>query len=221
MWSLPALVFGVSFGAVGVAGGADPLMLTVMSVVVFGPSSQFGALTILLAGGAATAALVTGLVLNSRLVALGLVISPRLDVGPIRRALAAHLVVDASVLLAIRMERPADLRRFYLESGVAVWLSWILGTMAGSVVGGSLDDLGRFGIDVALPALFLGLLAPTITDRRSRVAAAVGAVAAVATTPVLPRGIPVLLATVGAAVAVVAVDRDVAEPSQPDREPNA
>ncbi|GAB1440905.1 hypothetical protein MASR2M36_36900 [Providencia sp.] len=44
------------------------------------------------------------------------------------------------------------------------------------------------------PAIILALSLPALTDKRLRLTAIIGAVIAVATTPVLPAGIPVLLA---------------------------
>jgi predicted branched-subunit amino acid permease len=55
----------------------------------------------------------------------------------------------------------------------------------------------------AFPAGLLALLLPSLRDRETRLVAAIGATAAVLTTPLLPAGLPVLLALVGLVVLAV------------------
>lgn len=82
---------------------------------------------------------------------------------------------------------------FYVTGG-AVFLAWNLATMLGAVGARALSDPGRYGLDAVAPAAFLALLAPRLKDRRSWTAALAAVVIAVATAPVLPAGVPVLLA---------------------------
>lgn len=196
-WALAAGIFGLSFGAVGVSGGASPTMLVVMSLVVYGPSSQFGTLSVLIIGGGAPAAVASGLMLNARLFAMALMISSRLQIKPMLRFLAAHLVIDASVLLSVSMTDPRSLRRMYFEAGLGVWTLWVFGTFMGTLLAARLGDMDRFGVDVAVPAMFLALIVPLLTDRRAWISAISGGIIALALTPLLPPGLPVLLASSG------------------------
>ena len=59
----------------------------------------------------------------------------------------------------------------------------------------------------AFPASFVALLAPHLRHRPGRVAACSAAAIAVATVPVLPVGVPILLTAVGAAVALFDAER--------------
>jgi hypothetical protein len=58
-------------------------------------------------------------------------------------------------------------------------------------------DTNAFGLDATFPAVMLALALPTLTSRPTRIAAATGAVIAVALTPVLPAGLPLLAALGG------------------------
>ena len=60
---------------------------------------------------------------------------------------------------------------------------------------------GGFGLDAVFPAVLLALVLPTLAHRGTRYAALAGAVIAVATTPFLPPGVPVLLALAGLVLA--------------------
>ncbi|WP_200926229.1 hypothetical protein [Sphaerimonospora mesophila] len=65
--------------------------------------------------------------------------------------------------------------------------------LAGTVI----PDTGTLGLDAMFPAVILALVLPALRDRRTRRAAATGAVLALLATPFLPAGLPVLLALAG------------------------
>ena len=69
-----------------------------------------------------------------------------------------------------------------------------MGALAGSVI----DDTDRYGLDAAFPAILLALVLPSLRDPANRNPALVGAVVAVASTPFLPVGLPVLACPHGA-----------------------
>jgi predicted branched-subunit amino acid permease len=64
-------------------------------------------------------------------------------------------------------------------------------------LGSAVRDTDAFGLDATFPAVMLALALPTLTSRPTRIAAGTGAVIAVALTPVLPAGLPLLAALAG------------------------
>jgi predicted branched-subunit amino acid permease len=74
---------------------------------------------------------------------------------------------------------------------------WQIGTVAGIVLGSSVGDPDRFGLDAAFPAALVALILPRLADPAARRVAAVGATVAVAAAFVAPAGLPVLLSLVG------------------------
>jgi predicted branched-subunit amino acid permease len=74
-------------------------------------------------------------------------------------------------------------------------------TIVGAVVGNTLGDPKRFGLDAAAPAAFCALLWPRLRSRDTRAVAAAGAVIALVVAPHAPAGIPVLVAALAAVVA--------------------
>jgi branched chain amino acid efflux pump len=60
-----------------------------------------------------------------------------------------------------------------------------------------ITDTDAFGLDAAFPAVLLALVLPALRDRSTRKAAAIGVLVALAATPFLPAGLPVLFALVG------------------------
>jgi hypothetical protein len=69
--------------------------------------------------------------------------------------------------------------------------------LLGVVLGSAVRDTNAFGLDATFPAVMLALALPTLTSRPIRIAAGAGALIAVALTPVLPAGLPLLAALGG------------------------
>lgn len=199
--SATVLVFGVSFGVLAVAAGLPVSQVCALSLLVYAGGAQFAVVGVVAAGGTAVAAAIAGLLLNMRFVAFGMTVAP-LFAGrpPWRRALAAFLLVDATAAMALAQPEPRAASRAYWMTGVAIFTCWNAGTLLGALAGDVLADPTTLGLDAAFPAGFLALLAPLVPDRRTRAAAAAGAVLALALTPLLPPGLPILGAALGALV---------------------
>jgi predicted branched-subunit amino acid permease len=82
----------------------------------------------------------------------------------------------------------------FWSTGLSVFLLWNTGTLAGALGADSLGDPQRWGLDAAVPAAFLALLWPQITNRRLLGVAVLAAGLAMTLTPVLAPGLPVLCA---------------------------
>lgn len=192
---------GVSFGAIAVAGGLPVWVPVVMSLVVYAGSAQFSAVGVVLAGGGPLAAAATGLLLNTRNAAFSLAVADLLGPGRASRLLGAHLVTDETVAFALAQPDPARRRVAFWISGVGLFAVWNIGVLAGAVAGSALGDTAAYGLDAAFPAVLVALVLPTLrTDARLRRPAALGAALALAATPVVPAGAPVLLALAGLAL---------------------
>jgi len=207
-------VFGVSYGVLAVAAGIPVAMVVAMSVLVFSGGAQFAAVGIVAAGGGPWAAVVPGLLLSTRFVPLGLAAAPFLGGSARLRAVAAHLLIDESAAVALAQPDARSARRAFWSTGLILGVTWLVGTVVGAFAGTVLQDPAALGLDAAFPAGFLALLAPLVRTRRQRVAAVAGAALAVATTPVLPLGLPVVVAVAGA-LAALAVPRGPVPPTGP------
>jgi len=218
-------IVGVSFGAAAVAGGLPWWVPAALSALVFAGGSQIAAVGVVLAGGSPLAAVAAGAVLNTRFLPYGLAVadvirpdgsqpsgsqpasqsqsppgrrSPRL--APVARLLAGtQLITDESVAFALRQPDPAARRRAFWTCGATLFAVWNATVLLGVLLGTAVSNTGAFGLDAAFPAVMLALALPTLTARPARIAAGTGAVIAVALTPVLPAGLPLLAALGGLA----------------------
>jgi 4-azaleucine resistance transporter AzlC len=193
-----AFVVGVSFGVVAepVMGSVAPI---VMSLIVFAGASQFGATAVLSSGGSAATAIATGVMLNARFLPMGVAAAAALRGGRLRRALEAQTIVDASWALAARGEDGVD-RGILLGGVIPQYPGWVLGTVVGVLAGGVLGDPETLGLDAIFPAFFLGLLAAELRRPQAPAAVLIAGLIALALTPVLPPGLPVLLASTAALI---------------------
>jgi 4-azaleucine resistance transporter AzlC len=210
-------IVGASFGALTVSGGLPAWIPIVMSLLVFAGGSQFATAAVLIAGGSPVAAVAAGLVLNARLLPYGFTVADVLSGQPgppgqtgqpgqhtrwWTRLLGAHLITDESVAFTMRQTDPSKRRAAFWTCGFGLFLCWNAAVALGVFAGSVMPNPDSFGLDAAFPAVIVALVLPSLTDRRTRNAALVGAAIAVAVTPVLPAGLPVLLALAGLALAI-------------------
>jgi 4-azaleucine resistance transporter AzlC len=191
-------VVGMSFGAIAVASGLDWWMPTALSVLVFAGGSQFLVVGVVAAGGGVVAAVAGALVLNARHLPFGLALGDIMGRGRLARAVGSHLLIDESVAFAMaQREDPKRARAVFWFLGPMAFVVWNVGTVLGAVAGQVIADTDAFGLDAAFPAALLALVLPSLKNARTRNAALLGAAVALATTPFVPAGVPVLVALVG------------------------
>lgn len=192
-------IVSVSFGATATSSGLPPWVPIVMSLIVFSGGAQIAATSIALSGGGPVAAVAAGALLNSRMLPYGFAVSDVLDGPWYRRLFGAHVITDEAVGFSLRQDSPGERRFAFWSCGILLYLSWNVATVAGTVAGTMVRNTGAFGLDATFPAVMLALALPLVTDRRTGAAAGTGAIAAVALTPVLPAGLPVLASLGGLA----------------------
>ena len=207
-------IVAVSFGATCVGGGLAWWVPVALSVLVFAGGAQIAAVGVVLAGGSPVAAVLAGAVLNTRLLPYGFAVAD--VVGPagqatagggavpavrrwLARLLGTHVITDESVAFALRQDSPQRRRSAFWACGMALFAFWNVSVLLGVALGSAMRDTNAFGLDATFPAVMLALALPTLTARPTRIAAGTGAVIAVALTPVLPAGLPLLAALGGLA----------------------
>ena len=194
---------GLSFGAASVASGLPWWVPVALSVLVFAGGSQIAAVGVVLAGGSPLAAVAAGAVLNTRLFPYGLAVADVVtsEYGAVRRwlirVIGSHLITDESVAFTLRQDGRSRRRAAFWTCGIALFVIWNVSVLLGVGLGSALHDTSAFGLDSTFPAVMLALALPTLTSRSIKVAAGTGAVIAVALTPLLPAGLPLLAALGG------------------------
>lgn len=191
------VVFGASFGVLAVSAGASVAQATAMSLLVFTGASQMSAVSVFAAGGGAASAFVGALLLAGRNAVYGLALAPVLrGHRPLVRWLGAQWVIDETTAMVTAESDPDTRTTAFWISGTILYSSWCAGTFLGAIVGTNIDP-SDFGLDAAFPVLFIAMLAPHLATPEGKRAAIFGGIATVVLAPVLPVGLPILVAALG------------------------
>lgn len=210
--------YGVSFGAVSVAAGLSVAQTCALSLLMFTGASQFALVGVIAAGGAPISGALTALLLGTRNTLYGLRLATLLSWTGLRRALAAHVVIDESTAMAVTRTSVPAARVGFLTTGLSVFLLWNLATLAGALAGTQLGDPRTYGLDAAVGGAFLALLWPRLRSGRNRLVAVVAAAVALGMVPLSPAGVPVLAAAgVALLAAALTTGRDPTEIPQAPR----
>jgi 4-azaleucine resistance transporter AzlC len=185
---------GASYGAITVSEGFPVWAPTLMSVLVFAGASQFLFTGIVAAGGSPVAAVLAGLLVNARHLPFGFALADSVRERPV---LGSYLMVDEAVAFGLAQAEPERRRLTFFTCAVGLYLCWNVGCLAGALAGTAITDTETFGLDAAFPAVLLALVLPSLRERRTAAPAVLGAAIALALTPVLPPGLPVLCALAG------------------------
>jgi 4-azaleucine resistance transporter AzlC len=175
--------FGLVYGLSARAAGFSPLEASAMSVIVFAGASQFAAVGYVLGGFSWAGIVFLTAFINARHFLYSAGLAPYFADRPRwLRAVMAHLLTDEAFALSLSHFRRigrSDLRAYWWASIGVTFIPWNVATIAGVLLGGSIPEPARFGLDVIFPAAMIGLAVGLITGRRELVAAIVGAVIAV------------------------------------------
>ena len=186
--------YGVAFGAAAVANGFSVLQSCLLSLLTFSGASQFAVIGVIGAGGGALSGITTASLLGIRNGLYGVLMAPILKVRGAKRLLAAHITIDESTGVSLSQE-PRGLqamREGFWLTGFGVFIFWNLFTLAGALGAKAMGDPSAWGLDAAVPAAFLGLVWPRLTNGFERSLAVAAMVLAIALTPFVAAGVPII-----------------------------
>lgn len=193
-------LYGISFGALSVASGLDFWQTMALSLLLFSGGSQFAFIGVVAGGGSGLAAMGAATLLGMRNGIYGMQLNALLQPKGWRRFAAAQVTIDESTATSTGQTDPDEQRRGFWTAGVGVFVLWNIFTAVGALAGSALGDPKQWGLDGAAVAAFLGLLWPRLKGREPVAIAVVCALATVLAVPMVPAGVPILVAALVAAV---------------------
>jgi predicted branched-subunit amino acid permease len=187
-------LYGIAFGAAGIAAGFSLLQTCLLSLLTFSGASQFAVVGVLGGGGSALSGIATASLLGIRNALYGLRMAPIMQIRGWRRVLGAQVTIDESTGVALgqsELGRDAMRQGFWL-TGIGVYVFWNLFTLVGALGAQAMGDPAAWGLDAAVPAAFLGLVWPRLTNNFERVLAISAMALSLALTPFVAAGIPII-----------------------------
>lgn len=206
-------VAGISTALVCANFGVAPWVILLAAVVMYSATGELALVAVLSTGGSTATAIASALLVSARFGVLAASLSTRLrHVSVVERLAAAFIVVDPPTAVALRQPDDAAARRQYWI--VAGWMAvgWIGGSIIGVVAQSRIGNPATWGLDAAIPASLIALLGVAMRTRPGQITALGAAAVALALTPVLPAGLPVLVALVAVPLGLAAQPRPPARP---------
>ncbi len=191
---------GFAFGVTAAGAGISTLQACVLSLLVFTGASQFALVGALAAGGNPFTAAAGAFFLGTRNAFYGLRLSQLLRLPRAVRPLAAHWVIDETTAVALAQPDRKSARLGFTVTGLTLYALWNITTLLGALGAEAIGDTRAWGLDAAGPAVFLALLAPMLKTATERAVAGLALVLGLGFLPVLPAGVPVLIAALAAPV---------------------
>ena len=191
-------MYGVSFGALGTTTGLSIPQTMALSLLMFTGASQFTLVSTLASGGTALTAVVASWLMGTRNAAYSMRMTPILKTKGPGRLVAVQLTIDESTAMGLAQDEEAfdgrASRLAFWATGLSVYLLWNLATFIGALSVSTIGDPKSFGLDAAIAAGLFALVWPQIKSRVDLSVALGGALIALALTPFVSPGIPVLAA---------------------------
>jgi predicted branched-subunit amino acid permease len=187
-------LYGIAFGAAGIAAGFSLLQTCILSLLTFSGASQFAVVGVLGAGGTAISGITTASLLGIRNALYGMRMAPIMNFRGLKRVVGAQLTIDESTGVALgESERGIDaMRQGFWLTGIGVYLFWNLFTILGALGAQAMGDPAAWGLDAAVPAAFLGLVWPRLTNKKERILAVTAMAISLALTPFVAAGVPII-----------------------------
>lgn len=160
---------GFAFGILAVNAGMNILETSLMSLLVYAGSAQLIAVGLLESqAGLLTLAFTTFLV-NLRHLLMSAALAPYLGhLGRLEQALFAYELTDETFAvhsIDFKNEKKPPKRRIFVTNTFS-HLSWIGSSILGAWTGSILTNLETWGLDYALPSMFIALLVLQIKNRK-------------------------------------------------------
>lgn len=200
------LVLGVTAAASEVVGGT---LGVATSFMIFAGAAQLVTVQLLDAGSSLAVIVITALIVNFRHAMYSAAMAPHFGEFPRRsRYLLPYLLTDqafaVSMLRYDTTDDPTYKRWYFVGSGMTLWISWQISTVAGVVLGAQIPE--SLGLDFAIPLVFLVLLIPAVQTRPGLVAAIFGGLIAVVASSA-PYGLGLVVGALSGVAAGVAAER--------------
>lgn len=187
-------LYGIAFGAAGIAAGFSLLQTCLLSLLTFSGASQFAVVGVMGAGGSAISAISTASLLGVRNSLYGLRLAPLLKLKGLKRVVGAQITIDESTGVALGQSDLGEdaMRQGFWLTGIGVYIFWNFFTVVGALGAQAMGDPAAWGLDAAVPAAFLGLVWPRLTNKLERTLALSAMLLALVMTPFVAAGVPII-----------------------------
>ena len=161
---------GIAFGVLANSTGISPLGVLFISLVLFAGSAQFITVSMLASLASGISIVFTILIVNFRHFLMSSAYSKYFKNDKIYSlAILSYFITDESFAIGInkaKYENEEFNKSYLLGVELSGYFTWAIFTTIGAIVGNFITDFDALGLDFALPAMFIGLLALLIKTKK-------------------------------------------------------
>lgn len=162
---LPTLIgylsIGFAFGVVGIASHLSIFEIFLLSLLIYAGAAQFIFCSLFMAGTPASAIILTTFIVNLRHFLMSLSLAPSFKQDSFMKNIGyGTLLTDETYGVAMTMRsRQQNLSGRWMDGlNITAYISWIIASVAGALVGKWIPNPENWGLDFALTAMFVALL---------------------------------------------------------------
>ena len=115
-------LYGISFGALGIAAGLNLWQVVALSLLMFTGGSQFAFIGVIAGGGSPGAAFGAATLLGVRNAVYGMQVKAMLRPRGLKKLAAAQVTIDESAATAAGQSDPAEQKRGFWVAGIGVYV---------------------------------------------------------------------------------------------------
>jgi 4-azaleucine resistance transporter AzlC len=200
---------GLAFGVLAREAGLGVIQTVFMSFMVFAGAGQFIAVGLLKTGAEIVTIVVTTFLVNLRLFLMGMALQPKLKSwSKLKLGIIASEITDETFVVAsdyYTNHEPSW--PFHLGLNVTSHMAWVFSSGLGASVGNLIQDPAKFGLNFALPAMFIALLVGQVKNKVTLIVAIGAGVVSLVARTLIPGNWHILLATIVAASLGVVLEK--------------
>jgi len=158
--SLFVAIFGAAFGLAASQKGMDQTSAAMMSLLVFAGYAQFAVLELWAPHVTVLTLIATVFAINARHLLMGATLYPWLRcLTPAKRYGLMMVASDANWAMSVQaFSRGKAGLGLLFGGGLALWLFWIAGTLAGLYFGNAIQDPKNYGLDMVMGCFLLSMV---------------------------------------------------------------
>ena len=162
---------GMAFGIIGRASGFSPLIVGLMSIFIYAGSAQFTTVNMLSTGSPILSIVLATFLVNSRMILMSTTLTRYFKHDGIgKNILLGTLLTDESFALAMNKQNATAGKLNFAwmnTANIIAYLTWIISSVVGALLGGVVGDPKTLGLDFAIVAMFMVLVYLQVVGDRS------------------------------------------------------
>lgn len=207
---------GMAFGVLAIQSGMTIMEVFLMSLLVYAGSAQFIGAGMLGAQASLGAIVLTTFLVNSRHLLMTASLAPYMkNLRPKLLSLLGFWVTDETFAISIgAVAKQQQSKGYFFGLFITSHLAWISSTVLGAMMGNFIPDPQVFGLDFALPAMFIALLILQVKHKKAVAVVIVSAALSIGIKLNIPGSWNIILATIISATIGVLIDQWMEKSSQ-------